>query len=96
MNELPTSNWQKKISMFIYRFVMIPIFVWVFLSIPQLYYAYNYSDILTEFNKSFINHNFQFVFILIGGLAWINYSFNNKSHPDNKTHQQPNMAGIQS
>jgi len=58
---------------------MIPIFVWVFLSIPQLYYAYNYSDILTEFNKSFINHNFQFVFILIGGLAWINYSFNNKS-----------------
>ena len=79
MNELPTSNWQKKISMFIYRFVMIPIFVWVFLSIPQLYYAYNYSDILTEFNKSFINHNFQFVFILIGGLAWINYSFNNKS-----------------
>ena len=79
MNELPTSNWQKKISMFIYRFVMIPIFVWVFLSIPQLYYAYNYSDILTEFNKSFINHNFQFVFILIGGLAWINYSFNNNS-----------------
>ena len=79
MNELPTSNWQKKISMFIYRFVMIPIFVWVFLSIPQLYYAYNYSDILTEFNKSFINHNFQFVFILIGGLAWINYSFKNKS-----------------
>ena len=79
MNALPTSNWQKKISMFIYRFVMIPIFVWVFLSIPQLYYAYNYSDILTEFNKSFINHNFQFVFILIGGLAWINYSFNKKS-----------------
>ena len=58
---------------------MIPIFVWVFLSIPQLYYAYNYSDILTEFNKSFINHNFQFVFILIGGLAWINYFLKNKS-----------------
>jgi len=79
MSELPTSNWQKKISMFIFRTVIIPIFVWVFLSIPQLYYAYNYSDILTEFNKSFINHNFQFVFILIGGLAWINYFLKNKS-----------------
>ena len=63
----------------IFRFVIIPIFVWVFLSIPELYYASNYSEIMKGFNKSFINHNFQFVFILIGGLAWINYLFRNTS-----------------
>ena len=63
----------------IFRFIVLPVLLWVFLSIPQLYYAFNYSEIWKEFSKSFINHNFQFVFILIGGLAWINYSFKNAS-----------------
>ena len=63
----------------IFRFIVLPVLLWGFLSIPQLYYAFNYSEIWKEFSKSFINHNFQFVFILIGGLAWINYSFKNAS-----------------
>ena len=63
----------------IFRFIVLPVLLWGFLSIPQLYYAFNYSEIWKEFSKSFINHNFQFVFILLGGLAWINYFFNNAS-----------------
>ena len=79
MNSQSTKALLQKIKIIIYRFVIIPILLWGFLSIPQLYYAYNYSEIWKEFSKSFINHNFQFVFILIGGLAWINYSFKNAS-----------------
>ena len=79
MNFQPTKALLQKISIIIYRFVIIPILLWGFLSIPQLYYASNYSEIGKEFSKSFINHNFQFVFILIGGLAWFNYSFKNAS-----------------
>jgi len=79
MNFQLTKALLQKISIIIYRFVIIPILLWGFLSIPQLYYAFNYSEIWKEFSKSFINHNFQFVFILIGGLAWINYSFKNAS-----------------
>ena len=79
MNFQSTKALLQKISIIIYRFVIIPILLWGFLSIPQLYYAFNYSEIWKEFSKSFINHNFQFVFILIGGLAWINYSFKNAS-----------------
>ena len=77
MNFQSTKALLQKISIIIYRFVIIPILLWGFLSIPQLYYAFNYSEIWMEFSKSFINHNFQFVFILIGGLAWINYYFKN-------------------
>ena len=79
MNFQSTKALLQKISIIIYRFVIIPILLWGFLSIPQLYYAFNYSEIWKEFSKSFINHNFQFVFILIGGLAWINYFFKNAS-----------------
>ena len=79
MNFQSTKALLQKINIIIFRFVIIPILLWGLLSIPELYYAYNYSEILKEFNKSFINHNFQFVFILIGGLAWINYFFKNAS-----------------
>ena len=79
MNFQPTKALLQKINIIIFRFVIIPILLWGLLSIPELYYASNYSEILKEFNKSFINHNFQFVFILIGGLAWINYFFKNAS-----------------
>ena len=79
MNFQPTKALLQKINIIIFRFVIIPILLWGLLSIPELYYATNYSEILKEFNKSFINHNFQFVFILIGGLAWINYFFKNAS-----------------
>ena len=79
MNFQPTKALLQKINIIIFRFVIIPILLWGLLSIPELYYASNYSEILKEFNKSFINHNFQFVFILLGGLAWINYFFNNAS-----------------
>ena len=71
MNSQSTKALLQKINIIIFRFVIIPILLWGLLSIPELYYASNYSEILKEFNKSFINHNFQFVFILIGGLAWI-------------------------
>ena len=79
MNFQSTKALLQKINIIIFRFVIIPIFLWGLLSIPELYYASNYSEILKEFNKSFINHSFQFVFILIGGLAWINYFFKNAS-----------------
>ncbi len=79
MNFQSTKALLRKINISIFRFVIIPILLWGLLSIPELYYAFNYSEILKEFNKSFINHNFQFVFILIGGLAWINYFFKNAS-----------------
>jgi phosphoglycerol transferase MdoB-like AlkP superfamily enzyme len=79
MNFQPTKALLQKIIIIIFRFLIIPILLWGFLSIPQLYYASNYSEIWKDFSKSFINHNFQFVFILIGGLAWINYSFKNAS-----------------
>ena len=79
MNFQSTKALLQKINIIIFRFLIIPILLWGLLSIPELYYASNYSEILKEFNKSFINHNFQFVFILIGGLAWINYFFKNAS-----------------
>ena len=57
----------------IFRFIVLPVLLWVFLSLPALYYAANYSELWKVFNTSYVNLNFNFVAIILGVFAPIYY-----------------------
>ena len=63
----------------IFRFIVLPVLLWVFLSLPALYYAANYSELWKVFNTSYVNLNFNFVAIILGVFAPIYYLSNKTS-----------------
>ena len=60
----------------IFRFIVLPVLLWVFLSLPALYYAANYSELWKVFNSAYVNLNFNFVAIILGVFAPIYYLSN--------------------
>ena len=79
MNFQSTKALLKMINIIILRFVVLPVILWVFLSLPGLYYTANYSDLWKVFNTSYVNHNFNFVAIILGVFASINYLYKKTS-----------------
>lgn len=73
MNSWSTKTLLKKINIIILRFVVLPVTLWVFLSLPGLYYAVNYLDLWEVFDTAYVNHNFNFVAIILGVFAPIYY-----------------------
>ena len=69
----------KKIYIFIFRFVVIPVILWAFLSLPTLYYASNYSEYWKVFDTAYVNLNFNFVVLIIGVFAWMYLFFQKTS-----------------
>ncbi|MDG2065082.1 MAG: hypothetical protein P8L36_08825, partial [SAR324 cluster bacterium] len=63
----------------IFRFIVLPVLLWVFLSLPALYYAANYSELWKVFNTAYVNLNFNFVAIILGVFAPIYYLSNKTS-----------------
>tara|TARA_Y100000031_G_scaffold124490_1_gene140317 strand:- start:362 stop:2140 length:1779 start_codon:yes stop_codon:yes gene_type:complete len=61
------------INIIILRFVVLPVTLWVFLSLPGLYYAVNYLDLWEVFDTAYVNLNFNFVAIILGVFAPIYY-----------------------
>ena len=57
----------------IFRFIVLPVLLWVFLSLPALYYAANYSELWKVFNTSYVNLNFNFFALILGVFAPIYY-----------------------
>ena len=73
MNSWSTKTLLKMINIIILRFVVLPVTLWVFLSLPGLYYAVNYLDLWEVFDTAYVNHNFNFVAIILGVFAPIYY-----------------------
>ena len=73
MNSWPTKTLLKMIKIIILRFVVLPVILWVFLSLPGLYYAVNYLDLWEVFDTAYVNLNFNFVAIILGVFAPIYY-----------------------
>ena len=63
----------------IFRFIVIPILIWVFLSLPALYYATNYSALWKVFDIAYVNLNFNFVVLIVGVFSPIFYLFKKAS-----------------
>tara|TARA_Y100000294_G_scaffold140060_1_gene133715 strand:- start:69 stop:1847 length:1779 start_codon:yes stop_codon:yes gene_type:complete len=61
------------INIIILRFVVLPVTLWVFLSLPGLYYAVNYLELWEVFDTAYVNLNFNFVAIILGVFAPIYY-----------------------
>ena len=55
-----------KIHIIFLRFVVFPIILWLFLSLPALYYGVNYSEIGKIFDTAYVNLNFNFVIMVLG------------------------------
>ena len=79
MNTQSTNPMLKKIYIFIFRFVVIPVILWAFLSLPTLYYASNYSEYWKVFDTAYVNLNFNFVVLIIGVFAWMYLFFQKTS-----------------
>ena len=79
MNAQSTNPMLKKIYIFIFRFVVIPVILWAFLSLPTLYYASNYSEYWKVFDTAYVNLNFNFVVLIIGVFAWMYLFFQKTS-----------------
>jgi len=75
MNFQSTKALLQKINIIIFRFVVLPVMLWAFLSLPALYYALNYSYLWEVFDTSYVNLNLNFVIILIGGFTGIYFFF---------------------
>ena len=73
MNSWSTKTLLKMIKIIILRFVVLPVTLWVFLSLPGLYYAVNYLDLWEVFDTAYVNLNFNFVAIILGVFAPIYY-----------------------
>ena len=73
MNSWSTKTLLKMINIIILRFVVLPVTLWVFLSLPGLYYAVNYLDLWEVFDTAYVNLNFNFVAIILGVFAPIYY-----------------------
>jgi len=73
MNSWSTKTLLKMIKIIILRFVVLPVILWVFLSLPGLYYAVNYLDLWEVFDTAYVNLNFNFVAIILGVFAPIYY-----------------------
>ncbi len=73
MNSWSTKTLLKMINIIILRFVVLPVILWVFLSLPGLYYAVNYLDLWEVFDTAYVNLNFNFVAIILGVFAPIYY-----------------------
>ena len=79
MNSQSTKALLQKINIIIFRFVLLPVMLWAFLSLPALYYALNYSYLWEVFDTAYVNLNFNFVVFIIGVFAWMYYYFQNSS-----------------
>ena len=73
MNSWSTKTLLKMINIIILRFVVLPVTLWAFLSLPGLYYAVNYLDLWEVFDTAYVNLNFNFVAIILGVFAPIYY-----------------------
>mgnify|MGYP001310243049 FL=1 len=80
MNSWSTKTLLKMIKIIILRFVVLPVILWVFLSLPGLYYAVNYLDLWEVFDTAYVNLNFNFVAIILGVFAPIYYLSKKTSH----------------
>ena len=80
MNSWSTKTLLKMINIIILRFVVLPVTLWVFLSLPGLYYAVNYLDLWEVFDTAYVNLNFNFVAIILGVFAPIYYLSKKTSH----------------
>ena len=80
MNSWSTKTLLKMINIIILRFVVLPVILWVFLSLPGLYYAVNYLDLWEVFDTAYVNLNFNFVAIILGVFAPIYYLSKKTSH----------------
>ena len=80
MNSWSTKTLLKMIKIIILRFVVLPVTLWVFLSLPGLYYAVNYLDLWEVFDTAYVNLNFNFVAIILGVFAPIYYLSKKTSH----------------
>ena len=69
----------QKIINFIFRFFLLPVLLWSFLSLPALYYATNYSEVWEVFDVAYVNLNFNFVVLIVGAFAPIIYLFKKTS-----------------
>ena len=63
----------------IFRFIVLPVLIWAFLSIPTLYYATNYSALWKVFDIAYVNLNFNFVVLIVGVFSPIFYLFKKAS-----------------
>ena len=79
MNDQLLNPLFQKIFNFIFQFFFLPLLIWVFLSLPALYYATNYSELWKVFDKSYVNLNFNFVVLIVGAFAPIIYLFKKTS-----------------
>ena len=79
MNSQSTKALLQKINIIIFRFVLLPVMLWAFLSLPALYYALNYSYLWEVFDTAYVNLNFNFVVFIIGVFAWMYFYFQNSS-----------------
>ena len=79
MNDQPFNPLFQKIINFIFRFFLLPVLFWSFLSLPALYYATNYSELWKVFDKAYVNLNFNFVVLIVGAFAPIIYLFKKTS-----------------
>ena len=57
--------------------IVIPIFIWLFLSIPRIYFSIVESDFETQFTTSYINLNLNFTYILLSFLV-LTWNFSRK------------------
>ncbi len=80
MNSWSTKTLLKMINIIILRFVVLPVTLWVFLSLPGLYYAVNYLELWEVFDTAYVNLNFNFVAIILGVFAPIYYLSKKTSH----------------
>ena len=69
INSQSTRILLRKINIIVLRFVALPVTIWTFLSLPNLYYAANYSDYWKVFDIAYVNLNFNFVVIILGLFA---------------------------
>ena len=79
MSSWSTKTLLKRTNIIILRFVLLPVTLWIFLSLPALYYAANYLDSWEVFDTSYVNLNFNFISIILGVFATIYYFYKKTS-----------------
>ena len=79
MSDQPLNPLFQKFIFFIFRFFLLPVLFWSFLSLPTLYYATNYSALWKVFDIGYVNLNFNFVVLIVGVFASIFYLFKKAS-----------------
>ena len=79
MSDRPLNPLFQKFINFIFRFIVLPVIIWIFLSLPALYYATNYSELWKVFDITYVNLNFNFVVLIVGVFASIFYLFKKTS-----------------